>query len=393
MEQWQRQCDECAQVKPGPRHRANMTSMTVGSPMDRVAMDILGELPETPRGNKYILVLSDYFTKWCEAFPLPDQTAYTVADVVVQQFITRFGTPRVIHTDQGKNFESELFKNMRHLLGIKKSRTTTYHAQSDGLVERLNRTLLQILRVMTGERQDDWDEALPYAISAYRHSRRESTGFSPFQLMFGREVTLPIDIMYGSPPHCPPSCTTEYSVWLKESMQNAHQQARRHLKRAAERQKNYYDSKYHPYPFKEGQFVWRYVPKLSKDWVGPFKISSIPNSHHCLLQKQPGQEPIRVHCDQLKPYMGRSPRGWGTPSSELLDEEAEEITLPTVEEASEEGEELSDQPEEPPRSPVENYSMTKDSSSQNTCKQRCTDHDAESQPAEKPLEAMGELGR
>ena len=115
--------------------------------------------------------------------------------------------------------------------------------------------------------------------------------------MFGQEVTLPQDVMYGVPPHCPPFCTTEYSVWLKESMQNAHQEARRHLKRAAERQKNYYDAKYHPYPFKEGQFVWRYVPKLSrrklsKNWVGPFKISSIPNSHHCLLQRQPGQEPI-----------------------------------------------------------------------------------------------------
>ena len=99
-------------------------------------------------------------------------------------------------------------------------------------------------------------------------------------------------------------------------MQTAHQDAQKHLKRVAEHQKNYFDAKYTPHPYQTGEFVWRYVAKparrkLTKGWVGPYRIVSIPNEQHCFLQKAPGQDPIRVHCDQLKPYLGKNPRGWG----------------------------------------------------------------------------------
>ena len=109
--------------------------MMTGGPWDRVAMDILGELPETPRGNKYILVLTDYLTKWAEAYALENQSSYSIAEVIVTQFIPRYGAPRVFHSDQGGNFQSRLFLDMCKLLGISKSRTTTYHPQSDGLCE------------------------------------------------------------------------------------------------------------------------------------------------------------------------------------------------------------------------------------------------------------------
>ena len=293
-----------------------MVPMTVGAPLDRVAIDILGERPETTRGNRYILVLSDYFTKWAEAYPIPNQTAMTVADVIAQQFIGRFGAPRNIHSDQGRNFESELFHQLCSIFGIKKQRTTPHHPQCDGVVERFNRTLLQMLRTVVNDQGDEWDEHLAYVTAAYRHTKHETTGYSPFQLMFGRPVTVPLDLMIGCPPRTEGSCTHEYVVWLQESIQQAHQCAWKNTRKAAERQKNYFDARFNPYHFQIGEFVWRHNPfpgrrKLSKAWNGPYKVVDIPNSHHCLIQRKPDDKIMRVHCDQLKVYRGRKPKGWG----------------------------------------------------------------------------------
>ena len=94
--------------------------------MERVAIDVMGPLPASTRGNRYVVVMADYFTKWAEAIATPDQEARTVADVFVRHFLTKFGAPRMIHTDQGKNFESWLFAETCKLLGVKKTRTTVY---------------------------------------------------------------------------------------------------------------------------------------------------------------------------------------------------------------------------------------------------------------------------
>ena len=106
-----------------------MQKSQVGVPMDRVAIDMMGPLPTSTRGNLCVTVMADYFTKWVEAVATPDQEARTVADVFVRHFLTKFGAPRMIHTDQGKNFKSHLFAETCKLLGIKKTLTTVYHPQ------------------------------------------------------------------------------------------------------------------------------------------------------------------------------------------------------------------------------------------------------------------------
>ena len=126
--------------------------MVSGNPMDRIAIDFVGPLPKTEKGNEVILVV-DYFTKWVECYALPDQQAETTADVLVTQFFCRFGTPTILHSDQGANFESKLFQEMCRLFEIRKTRTTPYHARSDGLVERFNRTLQQMLKSFVNERR------------------------------------------------------------------------------------------------------------------------------------------------------------------------------------------------------------------------------------------------
>ena len=129
--------------------------------MERIALDVLGPLTLTEQGNKYILVVADYFSKWTEAFPMPDQESSTVADFLVKEVISPFGVPLLIHSDQGRNFESALFSEICHMLGMKKTRTTPYHPQSDGMVERFNRTLPDQLAKFADYHQTDWDQHIP----------------------------------------------------------------------------------------------------------------------------------------------------------------------------------------------------------------------------------------
>ncbi|PIK38531.1 hypothetical protein BSL78_24624 [Apostichopus japonicus] len=156
-------------------------------------MDILGPLPKSSGGNRYVLIVSDYFTKWTEAYAMANMEAETVATLLVEEFICRFGVPEELHTDQGRQFESELFQHMCRMLDIGKTRTTPFHPQSDGMVERFNRTLEAMLSTVVSRNQKDWDTWLPYTMMAYRSAQHESTGFSPAELMFGRSIGLPLD--------------------------------------------------------------------------------------------------------------------------------------------------------------------------------------------------------
>ena len=200
VKQWILACDECASRSTYNLKRNKMQKYQIGAPMERVAMDVMGPLPRTTQGNKYILVIGDYFTKWIEAFPMPNQEATTIAEVFTGQFVARYGVPQEIHTDQGRNFESELMKNVCRLLEINKTRTTAFRPQSDGFIERFNRTLQQIIALFVNREQTDWDKVLPLAVAAYRGTPQETTGQSPNLLMLGREVNMPVDLLAGQPP-------------------------------------------------------------------------------------------------------------------------------------------------------------------------------------------------
>ena len=156
-------------------------------------MDILGSLPLTPRGNRYVLVVTDYFTKWTESYAIPDQSAETVAEMLVSEFICRFSVPRQLHSDQGTNCESRVMTEVCELLDIEKTRTTPLHPQSDEQVERYNCTLIEMLRGKLNDKQEDWDLQLPTCMMAYSSSVHESTGSTPNELMLRREIEVPFD--------------------------------------------------------------------------------------------------------------------------------------------------------------------------------------------------------
>ena len=203
-----------------------MGHVDVGHRCDRVAMDLLDMSVTTPKGNQYVLVMVDCFSQWTEACPLPDKTALSVADAFFQHIVCRFGMPSVIHLDQGREFENKLMQELCLLCGAHKTRTTPYHPESDGMVERFNRTLLMMLAMFTGENRDDWDDLLPAVMMASVH---ESTGYSPYRLMFGEECTLPMDI--GLPHQdldLPDPITSPYPVWVRDALEVAYEQVRQH---------------------------------------------------------------------------------------------------------------------------------------------------------------------
>ena len=192
-------CKTCEVCQKSQRRRhlrqAEMISMPlIDVPFQRIAMDVVGPLPRSRSGNKYILTICDYSTRYPEAIALPSIEASRIAKELVSLF-SRVGIPEEILTDQGSNFMSALLQEVYQLLGVSRIRTTPYHPQTDGLVERFNGTLKAMMKKFTSKTKKDWDEYLPYLLFAYREAPQESTGFSPFELLYGRRVRGPLDVL------------------------------------------------------------------------------------------------------------------------------------------------------------------------------------------------------
>eukprot|EP00731_Ephydatia_muelleri_P009604 Em0005g190a len=184
VEQHCRECQKCQSSKPPMPSRAPLTNLPIGRPWQMVAIDIV-QVPVSINNNKYLLVIQDYFTKWADAIPLQNQRAVTISSEMVKVFCT-YGIPNIVHSDQGQNFESTVFHQTLKAFGVEKSRTTAYHPEGDGMVERFNHSLLKLLRTYV-EKEEDWEKHLPLALYAYEMAVHSSTGVSPFMLMYGRE--------------------------------------------------------------------------------------------------------------------------------------------------------------------------------------------------------------
>ena len=202
-------------------------------------MDIVGPLLRTQRGNRYIFTVIDHFTKHAKAYALPDPEAVTIARVLLNEFISRFGVPYIINTDQGANFESYMFKELFQLLNIKKTRTSPYYPQCDGQVERMNRTLIELLALNVANPTEKLDLNLVLVLIAYRSAVQSSKGLTPHFMLFGREMRLPLDIMYR-PPEASYS-RFDYPNEVRETLADAYERARERLHLAHNRQKDYYD--------------------------------------------------------------------------------------------------------------------------------------------------------
>jgi transposase InsO family protein len=309
--EWCKKCTVCQARAPGKAAKASLKKLQTGARLQRSSLDILGPLPRTESGNRYILLITDYFSKWVEAVALSDIEAATVARAFIDHFVTRFGVPAQIHTDQGKQFEAKLFQEMCAILGADKTRTTPYWPQSDGFVERMNRTLEDLLSKMVQKNQRDWDMCLQIAMLAYRSSVQESTGYSPAQMMYGMEVNLPVHLSLGPLPA--EEDNIHQFVWkLREHMKAVHDVARENLKIAAQTQKRQYDQRVRIHVYKPGDKVWltqtrRFKgisPKLQSKWIGPYTVVKKISDVVYKVKKSTGKS-IVVHHNRLKPYLQR----------------------------------------------------------------------------------------
>ena len=303
-----RGCLNCATWKgPGRGIRPPLQPIPVKGPFHRVGVDIL-QLPLTSSGNKYLVVFLDYLTKWVEAYPVPDQRAETIARLLVENIVCRHGVPEELLSDRGANFLSDLILEMCSLLGIRKVNTSGYHPQTDGLVEKFNSTITNMISKSVAV-SVEWDKQLPLLLFAYRTTIQESTRESPFFLLYGRDPRLPTTSAM-EPPR--PEYTVDlddYKSELVTCLVKAHECAREQIKKAQVRQKKFYDVHAKEPSYKVGERVMVYMPtdvtgkdrKLARPYHGPYRIVALtPTNAEVKLVDSVDDPSIFVALDRLR---------------------------------------------------------------------------------------------
>ena len=207
-----------------------------------VSIDFL-HLEKSGGGYEYILVIVDHFTCYCQAYATRNKSARTAAEKLHNEFIPRFGFPSKIHHNQGAEFENKLFHCLEELCDVIHSRTTLYHPEGNGQVERFNRTLLSMLRTLPESYKSHWKEHLNKIVHAYNCTQHESTGYSPFYLIFGHHPHLPIDLAFDLKPPAENKSYPKYVADWQSAMKEAYSIAASKCKAQGDKAKPFYDLK------------------------------------------------------------------------------------------------------------------------------------------------------
>ena len=287
---WCRSCCDCAMRKsPRNRHKAPLLPIPVQDAFDdRPACDIIGPFPPSKLGNRYVVVFSEYLTKWVEAFPVPSIEAPVIARLLVDEIFTRHGAPRTLLSDRGRNFLSSLVTEVCRLLNTKQVNTTAYHPQTDGLVERFNNTLAEAISSYVSSNQLDWDVYIPAILFAYRTSPCVSTGDTPFYLLYGRKPRLAPDVSL-LPPTELTSSVEEHRARIVRQIETVQSLARSNIARTQQLMKLQYYKDSADAPFEIGQRIWIYTPRTKRGFYlnGMDHSASVGNFHRCTIRFEP----------------------------------------------------------------------------------------------------------
>ena len=220
-----RNCPDCAVVSGNGRKQVPpLHPIPVQRPFQIFGVDIM-ELPVTNRGNRYVIVFQDFFTKWPLVFPAPDQKAHRIARLVADEILPMFGVPESLLSDRGANLLANVMKDVCELLGITKLNTTAYHPQCNGMVERMNRTLKTMLRKHAVKFGPQWDNYLSGVLWAYRNTPHETTKEKPSFLMFGLDLRSPTEAALLEPDVIHPTDIQDYRQELILSLSSARELA------------------------------------------------------------------------------------------------------------------------------------------------------------------------
>ena len=319
-----RSCDTCQRsINKGRVSKVPLgVTPLIDEPFHRVAVDIVGPIsPVTTRGCRYILTLMDYATRYPEAVPLKNIDAISVAEALFSIF-TRVGFPREMLTDRGTQFMSEVMQEVNRLMSVRHLTTTPYHPACNGLIEKFNGTLKQMLKKMAEEKPTDWDRYIDALLFAYREAPHDSTGFSPFELLYGREVRGPLMILRElwaneDNTDAETKTTYQYVMDLREKLENTCKMVKEELKKSHSVYRDYYNKKAKHRSFKIGEEVLLLLPtdrnKLLMHWKGPFKV--VGKVGKLDYRVDLGSRVTTFHANLLKAYYrrGNDSSNVGTP--------------------------------------------------------------------------------
>ena len=336
---WIRTCDKCQRRKhPNPKRKAPLVPIVTGEPNERLQMDITGPWPTTITGYKYVLVITDMFSKYTEAFAMKDMKAETVADHLLKGWIKKKGPPAEIHTDQGTNFESSLIADICKTYQIHKTRTSGYHPESDGQVERFNRSLKQMIYGIA-ERTDTWEEYLDDCTAAYNGTVHESTGFTPNFLWCGRERRFNMGMLLPNPDEGKQTNYFEYTSNMMDRLRTAYKIARDTLNKKAQQSIAYHDTRSNFREYHVGEKImlrdFTATGVFEGKYTGPYFVLDRIGLVNYKIQESENKPPRITHYNRMKEYDVKEPYvipGWVVAGSEELTEQERKM--------SEEGKEL-----------------------------------------------------
>ena len=281
-----------------------------GYPFQKLSLDFVGPLPSSAKGLKYLLTIQDTFSRWLEAFPIRAANAATVVNILTTEIFPRFGLCEQLHSDRGSQFTGDLLSAVANELSIKHTQTPAYNPKSNP-VERAHRTLKSALTALTMDHPHRWPDYVPQALFAMRTAVCRSTGFAPFELLFGRDPTTNLDLLFRPPGADTQPLSTSYAQDLRSRILQAHEWARRNIGAAIKRQRNAYVAD--KTSLATGSAVWLFTPtlqlsnrrKFSSYWTGPWTVAAQLND--VMYRLEPDSSWLRkgqldVSVDRLKPY-------------------------------------------------------------------------------------------
>ena len=309
--QFQQSCLSCQKAKNVRQKHPPLHSLPIAGLFTRWHMDFIGPLRPSADGKKYILLVVDSFSRWPEAFALPNADAHTVAKVLYTEIFTRYGAPATLISDRGPQFMSSLVNALCKIFLVKRTVTTPYHPQSNATCERFNSYLESAMRSYVNDDQADWPSTLPGILMAYRNTpANRSTEFSPFYLLFGQPMKTPIDQELTATT---PEVSLQYRGTMKSLLENVHlsrQVAAENIQRHQEQNKSYHDRTAADPQYKLGDLVWLYDPKvptgfskkIRAQWVGPYNICEMGPHHTYRLRHAHTRETTDtlINADRLK---------------------------------------------------------------------------------------------